>query len=337
MKILITGAAGFVGQRLMAHLLALDALTVVGEDGRTRPRPITGIVAVDRAEGELRDPRVRSVVADVSHPDALEGCLDAETHVVFHLAAVVSGSAEADLELGMRVNLDGMRHLLARCARLGHRPHLVFSSSIAVFGVGMPALVTDATQPMPLLSYGAQKLCAETLVADYTRRGLVRGCSLRLPAVIVRPGSPNGAATGFSSSILREPLAGRECVLPVPLNTRMWCASPGVVVRNLVHALTLGPQDWAPWPSLNLPGRGVSMAQWVEALDRLAGIGHRVRVEPDPVITAMSRTWACEFETPRALALGFERDESPEAMLRAYLAERPADLAPELRERLRAG
>ncbi|MEZ5658569.1 MAG: NAD-dependent epimerase/dehydratase family protein [Burkholderiaceae bacterium] len=158
MKILITGAAGFVGQRLLAHLLALGRLELVDEQGRLSTHEIQGIAGFDREPGAILDQRVRYFVGDIASPRALESCLDAETDVVFHLAALVSGSAEADLELGLRVNLDGMRHLLARCVELGHRPQLIYSSSIAVFGVGMPALVDDDTRPMPLLSYGAQKL-----------------------------------------------------------------------------------------------------------------------------------------------------------------------------------
>ncbi|MEZ5653357.1 MAG: NAD-dependent epimerase/dehydratase family protein [Burkholderiaceae bacterium] len=331
MKILITGGAGFVGQALLGHLLDRGKVELAGDDGRTTLHDIEGIVCLDRGSGAIVDPRVRYVVGDISRAESLEACFDADTGVVFHLAAVVSGTAEADLDLGMRVNLDGMRHLLARSARLGHCPHLIFSSSIAVFGVGMPAVVDDQTQPMPLLSYGAQKLCGEVLLHDHRRRGVVRGCSLRLPAVVVRPGSPNGAATGFSSAVWREPLAGRAYSLPVPRQTRMWCASPRVVAGNLVHALRLAPRELSPWSAINLPGRAVSMQDAVDALERIAGIGGKVGECLDPTITEMSKTWACEFETPRALALGFERDADADALLQAYIRDCPADVRVPLR------
>jgi nucleoside-diphosphate-sugar epimerase len=325
-KMLITGGAGFVGQRLLDRVLGAAALTVSEVQGGTAEVTVDEVVCLDVAEGARRDPRVRYVVGDISRREVVDACLDADTGIVFHLAAVVSGSAEADLELGQRVNLDGMRHLLARCASLGHQPMFVFSSSIAVFGVGMPARVTDETQPMPLLSYGAQKLCGEIMVHDHIRRGVIRGGSLRLPAVIVRPGSPNGAATGFSSAVWREPLAGRAYALPVPRETRMWCASPRVVTAALLHALSLTPSQWSPWPALNLPGLSLSMQDCVEALDRATGLGHTVGEDLDPVITPMSRTWACDFDTPRALALGFERDANADAMLRAYVEDHPEEI-----------
>ncbi|MEZ5658570.1 MAG: hypothetical protein R3E83_08575 [Burkholderiaceae bacterium] len=171
------------------------------------------------------------------------------------------------------------------------------------------------------------------MLNDHLRRGLVRGCSLRLPAVIVRPGAANGAATGFSSAIWREPLAGRDYALPVPRQTRMWCASPAAVVDNLVHALSVPDKEWSPHSAVNLPGRVVSMQEAIDSLERVAVLAHPVRERLDPVITEMSTTWACEFETSRARKLGFRRDDSIDSMLRAYIDEHPDAVRVPLRDR----
>jgi nucleoside-diphosphate-sugar epimerase len=225
----------------------------------------------------------------------------------------------------MAVNLDGTRDLLDRCRKLGHRPRVVFSSSIAVFGGELPATVTDDTTPMPQGSYGIQKHIGELLVQDYSRKGFIDGCSLRLPTVVVRPGKPNGAASSFASGILREPLAGVAMTLPVDPATLMWSASPRAVVHNLIHAAQMPVGHWGQWRSVNLPGRVVSMQECLDALERISGKAVRelVKLQPDEAIQRLVRTWPGRFDTARALSLGFIADADFEAMLRAYIEDNP--------------
>ena len=219
MNILITGGAGFLGQQLIRALLDRGQL-----DAGAGSRPIQRIVCFDQTEGAIVDPRVRNVAGSISDAATVDALVDDTTQVVVHLAAVVSGTAEADFDLGMRVNLDGVRHLLEACRAAGHRPRVLFSSSIAVFGGDLPEVVTDATTPTPQGSYGIQKLIGELLVQDFHRKGFIDGRAVRVPTVVVRPGLPNGAASGFASGIIREPLAGVECALPVDPSTEMWVA-----------------------------------------------------------------------------------------------------------------
>jgi nucleoside-diphosphate-sugar epimerase len=246
--------------------------------------------------------------------------------VVVHLAAVVSGTAEADFDLGMRVNLDGTRHLLEACRALGTAPRLLFSSSIAVFGGALPPVVDDSTTPTPQGSYGIQKLIGEHLVQDYTRKGFIDGRAVRVPTVVVRPGRPNGAASGFASGIIREPLAGLDAPLPVPPETEMWVASPRTVVGMLLHALALSPSDWGWQRSLNLPGLTVSMREEIEALRAVAGetVAARIHGAPDESVMRLVRTWAARFDTARADALGFTADADFASIVRAYIEDNPS-------------
>jgi D-erythronate 2-dehydrogenase len=330
MKVLITGGAGFLGQQLVARLLADGGIALAGygagsaaASGPIRHEPVTGIVCFDQVEGRIRDPRVRNVAGDVSDAATMRSLVDGETGVVVHLAAVVSGTAEADFDLGMRVNLDGTRHLLEACRALGHQPRFLFSSSIATFGGALPPVVADSTTPTPQGSYGAQKLIGEILVQDYTRKGFIDGRSVRVPTVVVRPGQPNGAASGFASGIIREPLAGVEAVLPVPPETEMWVASPRAVVRMFLHALQLAPSDWGWYRSLNLPGLTVSMHDELAALRKVAGDAVAARVVPrqDEAVMRLVRTWAARFDTARADAMGFRADADFESIVRAYIED----------------
>jgi nucleoside-diphosphate-sugar epimerase len=336
MKVLITGGAGFLGQQLVARLLADGRIRMSGfgagaaaASGPARNEPVTGITCFDQVEGAIRDPRVRNVAGDVSDAALLRTLIDAETGVVVHLAAVVSGTAEADFDLGMRVNVDGTRHLLEACRAVGHQPRLLFSSSIAVFGGALPPVVADATTPTPQGSYGAQKLIGEILVQDYTRKGFVDGRSVRVPTVVVRPGRPNGAASGFASGIIREPLAGVEAVLPVPPETEMWVASPRAVVRMFLHALGLAPSDWGWYRSLNLPGLTVSMHDELAALRKVAGdaVAARVVPRPDENVMRLVRTWAARFDTARADAMGFTADADFESIVRGYIEDNPGAIS----------
>lgn len=326
MEILITGGAGFVGQRLVAGLLELEGLIPGGDTKQFSP--ITQIHCFDRAAGQITDPRVRYSIGDIGDPATVKDLINVDTRVIFHLAAVVSGSAEADFDLGMRANLQGIEHLLARARALGHCPQVVFSSSIAVFGGPLPAVITDATTPMPQGSYGVQKLIGEQLIQDYSRKGFIRGCSLRLPAVLIRPGAPNGAASGFSSAIIREPLANRAMVLPVEESTEMWASAPNTVVANLVHAAQLSQQRWGANRTVNLPGSVVSMRQALDTLESIGGATVRslVTVQEDPAVKQLVNTWAARFETPRAFTLGFEPDAGFAAMVAAYIRDNPSDV-----------
>jgi nucleoside-diphosphate-sugar epimerase len=328
MEILITGGAGFLGQQLIARLLA-DGRLRLHDAGAARDAPVARVVCFDVVEGAIRDARVRNLAGDIADPAQLRALVTRETGVVVHLAAVVSGTAEADFDLGMRVNLDGTRALLEACRAAGHAPRLLFSSSIAVFGGALPPVVGDATTPTPQGSYGIQKLIGELLVQDCTRKGFVDGRAVRVPTVVVRPGRPNGAASGFASGIIREPLAGLEAPLPVPPETEMWVASPRAVVGMLLHAVSLAPQDWGWHRSLNLPGLTVSMHEEIAALRAVAGeaVAARIRPAPDEAVQRLVRTWAARFDTARARAMGFVADADFESIVRAYVEDNPGAIA----------
>ena len=318
MKILVTGGAGFLGQQLIRALLERGKLRLDDEEVS-----IERIVCFDRSVGVLQDPRVENVAGDIADSSVVQRLVDRDTAAIVHLAAVVSGTAEADFDLGMQVNLDGTRLLLETCRAVGHRPRLLFSSSIAVFGGDLPELVDDSTTPTPQGSYGVQKLIGELLVQDFSRKGYVDGRSVRVPTVVVRPGLPNGAASGFASGIIREPLAGVEAILPVDPSTEMWVASPRAVVGMFLHALELPAADWGWNRSVNLPGLVVSMEQELEALRKVGGEAAvaLVRHEPDEDVLRLVRTWAGRFDTARARAMGFQADPDFESIVRAYVAD----------------
>ncbi|MFN7642407.1 MAG: D-erythronate dehydrogenase [Burkholderiales bacterium] len=324
MEILVTGGAGFLGQQLIARVLAKGTLRLADAQGAS-DEPVSCIVCFDVGEGAIRDPRVKNVAGDISDPAQVRALVSKDTGAVVHLAAVVSGTAEADFDLGMRVNLDGTRHLLEACRALGTAPRLLFSSSIAVFGGALPTVVTDATTPTPQGSYGIQKLVGELLVQDYTRKGFIDGRAVRVPTVVVRPGRPNGAASGFASGIIREPLSGIDAPLPVPPETEMWVASPRTVVGMLLRALELAPQDWGWHRSLNLPGLTVSMHEELAALRAVAGDAVAARVRPalDENVMRLVRTWAARFDTARASAMGFTADADFASIVRAYVEDNP--------------
>jgi D-erythronate 2-dehydrogenase len=266
---------------------------------------------------------VRSVAGDISNPTQVNALVSQDTALVVHLAAVVSGTAEADFDLGMRVNLDGTRHVLEACRHRAQQATFLFSSSIAVFGGDLPKVVNDATTPTPQGSYGIQKLIGEHLVQDYTRKGFIDGRAVRVPTVVVRPGAPNGAASGFASGMIREPLNGVASTLTVPLATEMWEASPRAVARMLHHAIALEGRAWGWNRVLNLPGLVVRMDEAIAALRRIGGerAAALVSVQPDPAVVALVSTWAARFDTARARALGFEADASFDDIVQSYLDE----------------
>lgn len=252
MKILITGGAGFLGQRLARKLLEQGRLSLDGERA-----PITQIDLLDVTRTDaINDTRVRSIEGDVADPACLQALIGADTAVIFHLAAIVSGQAESDFDLGMRINLDASRALLEACRQRGHRPRVVFTSSVAVYGGALPEMVRDDTALNPQSSYGTQKAIAELLLADYTRRGFVDGRALRLPTISVRPGRPNAAASSFASGIIREPLNGEPATCPVAADTRLWLLSPRRAVQALIAGCELDAGGGGGSPA-HQPARGI--------------------------------------------------------------------------------
>ena len=321
MKVVVTGGSGFLGQRLIRALCERGRLT----DVAGRARPIERIVGVDqgRCSEPVTDARIEYVTGDVADASFIASVLGTDTDSVFHLAAVVSGAAERDFDLGMRVNLDGTRWLLEACRRQAHPPKLVFASSVAVFGQPLPEVVTDSTTPTPQGSYGVQKLIGELLVGDCSRKGFADGRCLRLPTIVVRPGKPNAAASSFASGIMREPLAGEEAICPVEPSTGMWVSSPVTAVRALLHAHELPASAWGTLRSLNLPGLTATVGQMIEALRQAAGeaVAARVRFQPDESIAKIVRSWPARFDTARARAMGFPQDADFASILRDYMQQ----------------
>lgn len=316
MKILITGGGGFLGFRLARALLARGALG---------GKPVASVTLLDGAFPPTlpQDARLRAVTGDVSDPKAIAAACPPDTDAVFHLAAVVSGAAEADFDLGMRVNLKGMELLLAQMRQCARPPRLVYTSSVAAFGGALPAVLDDSTIANPQTSYGAQKVIGEYLVTDYSRKGYVDGRSLRLPTIVVRAGKPNAAASSFASGILREPLNGVVAECPVAPETGVWLLSPRRVVDAFLHAWELPPEAWGTQRWLNLPGITASVAQMVEALRRVAGdkVAARVVYKADARIQGIVQTWPVNFRTPRALELGFKPDSDVDSVIRDYVAD----------------
>jgi nucleoside-diphosphate-sugar epimerase len=319
MKVFITGGGGFIGYRLARKLL--ERGTLAGPDGKAER--ITEIKLFDTAFPPNPDPRLVRVTGDIAARGAIDAALDADTASVFHLAAVVSGGAEADFDLGYRVNLDGTRLLFERCRRLQHPPRVVFASSVAAFGGELPEVLDDSTTPNPQTSYGAQKVIGEYLVTDHTRKGFIDGRSLRLPTIVVRPGRPNLAASSFASSIIREPLNGEVSACPVPFTTGIWLLSPRRVVEAFIHAHDLTSAAWGVNRVANLPGITVTVREAVDALRRIAGdaVAARVQHAPDARIEGIVRTWPVRFRTPRALAMGFAADPGIETVIRDYVQD----------------
>jgi len=320
MRILITGGAGFLGLRLARALLARGTLT----DARGNARAIRELVLLDVvAAPDLHDRRVRSIAGDLADPAVVDGALTRDTASVFHLASVVSGQAEAEFDVGMRVNLDATRLLLERCRRLDAPPTFVFTSSLAVFGGPLPDPVTDDAPLMPQTSYGTQKAIGEYLIYDMTRKGMLDGRSLRLPTVTVRPGKPNKAASSFASGIIREPLAGVDAPCPVAPTTRMWVTSPRTVVANLICGHEAPASAFAHTRSVNVPGILVGVGDMVEALRKVAGdaVADRVKWQFDPVVDRIVSTWPANFAPKLGPALGMQADADFEGIVRAYVAD----------------
>jgi nucleoside-diphosphate-sugar epimerase len=316
MKILITGGGGFLGFKLAKTLLAR---------GQLGGQKISSMTLLDGAfpPGVENLQNVKAVKGDVSDAATIAGVCTPDTGAVFHLAAVVSGAAEADFDLGMRVNYKGMELLLAQIRKCAQPPRMVYTSSVAAFGGELPAVLDDSTIANPQTSYGAQKVIGEYLVTDYSRKGFLDGRSLRLPTIVVRAGKPNAAASSFASGIIREPLNGVVSECPVAPETGVWLLSPGKVVEAFIHAWELPSEAWGAQRWLNLPGITASVAQMVEALRQVAGdaVAKRVVYKADARIQAIVKTWPVNFRTPRALAMGFKPDGDVASVIRDYIAD----------------
>ena len=328
-NVVITGGAGFLGARLARDLLAAGSLDVAG-DGE---RPLSRVTLLDRvaAPPDLQaDDRVGVIEGDLAAllapgqagREALAGA-----DVVFHLAAAVSGECEADFDLGIHANLHATEALLAACRAVGTSPLVVFSSSIAVFGgspeLPLPAVVEDHTLPNPQTSYGIQKFIGEQLLADYTRKGFLRGRSIRLMTVSVRPGRPNAAASGFMSGIIREPLAGQRAVCPVDPATEVALASPARAIEALRRAATSPEDAWDGRTAVTMPGLTVTVGDMVAALEQVAGPAVTSLIDwvPDPVVAAMVSGWAARFRSGRAARLGLTTDPDFTSIIRMHLTE----------------
>jgi D-erythronate 2-dehydrogenase len=328
MNILITGGSGFLGARLARTLLAQGRLSLAGG-----PAQAIGLITLaDRTappQDLAGDARVRFVGGDLTEQIANRQLPAAGTDVVFHLAAAVSGECEADFDLGMRSNLDTTRALLEACRALGTQPVFVFASSLAVFGNppghSLPELIEDHTLPTPQSSYGIQKFIGEQLVADYARKGFVRGRSVRLMTVSVRPGKPNGAASSFLSGMIREPLAGVRAQVPVPAETSVALASPARTIEGLIRAAEAGSADWGPLMAMNLPALRTTVGDMAAALEHVAGPAATALLDwtPEPAIERLVRTWPGNVASARAHALGLRADSGFEAIVRDYIQENP--------------
>lgn len=320
MKVLITGGAGFLGQRLLRQLLRRGTLT--GPSGHQER--LDEIIVFDRvAAAASDDRRVRAVTGDLADAALLRDLVDPRVSSVFHLAAVVSGQAETDFDLGMRVNVDGARNVLEACRRAGSAPRVVFTSSVAVYGGSLPDLVDDTTVLDPQSSYGAQKAIAELLLGDYSRKGFVDGRVARVPTVSVRPGRPNQAASSFASAIIREPLHGEAAVCPVPPETRLWLLSPRAAIECLAALHDVPAKALGARRRVNLPGVSVSAAQMVDALRSVAGndVADRVHWKADPAVEHIVGTWPAAWDTSRAEALGLQGDAGFDAIIRAFVED----------------
>jgi D-erythronate 2-dehydrogenase len=311
-RVVITGGCGFLGRRVALRLIErtdLDELVLFDNATSALPLP--------------QDRRLRLVTGDIADPATVRGVVSPGTSSVFHLAAVVSGEAEADTDLGYRVNLGGTRAVLDACRAVGTCPRVVFASSLAVYDGVLSPTVGDDTPLTPQTSYGTQKAIGELLVNDYSRKGFVDGRAPRLPTVVVRPGRPNRAASTFASSMIREPLSGREAVCPVSPDTMMALASPRRVVDALLHAHDLPAAAFGTSRSLQLPGFSVAVGEMAAAVRRAGGkeAYTRIRWEPDPLIERIVSGWPQALAAPRAAALGFAADAGIDEVVQAFIED----------------
>jgi D-erythronate 2-dehydrogenase len=319
MNILVIGASGMLGGKLVSLLASSAMLAGQAIDKITRhdvvlsPPPPVSSFRIETQMGDLSiDGEAKKLVA--SKPD-----------VIFHLAAIVSGEAEANFEKGYLINFDGTRNLLEAIRKIGggYRPKLIFTSSIAVFGAPFADAIDDEFFTTPLTSYGTQKAICELLISDYSRKGFIDGIALRMPTVCVRPGKPNKAASGFFSNIIREPLVGLEAVLPVEDSVRHWHASPRTATRMLIHATELDTAEIGNRRTITMPGLSCTVAEQIEAMVRVAGAetAKLIKRVPDETIAKIVSGWPRNFNPQRALALGFKADRSFEEIIRIHIED----------------
>jgi D-erythronate 2-dehydrogenase len=316
MKVLVIGAAGMLGRKLVQALALsqnpIEKLT--RHDVVLSPAP-----PVNCPFG------IETFLGDLSQSGEAEKLVASRPDLIFHLAAIVSGEAEADFEKGYAINLDGTRNLFEAIREQGggYCPRVIFTSSIAVFGSPFPEAIGDEFLAAPLTSYGTQKAICELLLNDYSRRGFMDGIALRMPTVCVRPGVPNKAASGFFSNIIREPLAGNEAILPVPASVRHWHASPRTAVKFLMQAADIGGAKLGTRRSLTLPGLSCTVGEQLEALSRIAGpsVVSRVKHVPDETIMRIVAGWPQNFDAARAAALGFEAERSFDDIIRVHIED----------------
>jgi nucleoside-diphosphate-sugar epimerase len=324
MRVLILGGAGMIGRKLAARLArdgqiggrAIESLTLYDIQRAVPPAGVALPVTVE--------------TGDLPAPGEAARLLAGKPDIVFHLAAIVSGQAEQEFDLGYRINLDGTRVVLEAARAAGHCPRVIFASSLAAFGAPLPDPIGDEYLVAPLTSYGTQKAIGELLISDYTRKGFVDGYALRLPTICVRPGKPNAAASGFFSAIIREPLAGQEAVLPVSDDVMHWHASPRAAVGFLLHAATLEGNRVGPRRAFTLPGVAVTVGQQIAALRKIAGdqVAARIRHAPDPFVQRIIASWPRRFDTRRALDLGFAAESSFEEIIRVHIEDELGGLTP---------
>ncbi len=311
MHILITGAAGFLGQRLARHLLQNPTLQQL---------TLTDIILPPVPN---QDPRVTSKQLDLTDISATRSLISADITAIYHLAAVVSSQAEANFDLGIAVNCDGTRNLLEAVRHQAPGARFIFASSLAVFGGQLPNTITDDTAVRPQSSYGTQKAICELWINDYTRKGFIDGRILRLPTVCVRPGKPNAAASSFASSIIREPVNGQNALCPVDLDLALWLSSPDTVTANLAHSLTIPASKFTTTRTINIPGITVTVKAMLDALGEVVGADarERVQLQGDAAISQIVASWPSRFDVSQAVELGFERDRSFQDIVRAHIAD----------------
>ena len=318
MKVLIIGGAGMVGRNLAEALVA---------SGRLGDRPVTEVTLFDVVPAMTQGTdslRVRAETGDIADRATVDALIAPRPDVIFHLAAIVSGEAEADFDKGYRINMDGTRHLFEAIRAIpGYHPRVVYTSSIAVFGAPFPEAIGDDFITAPMTSYGAQKMIGELLLNDYSRRGIFDGVGIRLPTIVVRPGKPNKAASGFFSGIIREPLAGAEAVLPVDDDVRHWVASPASATDFLIHAATMDTAPLGARRCLTMPGLSVTVGEMIAALGEVAGQDKvaLIRREPDATIRGIVAGWPRNFDAARATAAGFVADASFQDIIRAHIRD----------------
>jgi len=321
MKVVITGGGGFLGKKLARRILQQGSLA--GADGQ--PQKVAELLLFDVAKASgpgLDDPRVKAIAGDIANPSTVRDIVQGAS-TVFHFAAVVSAGAEADFDLGYRVNLDGTRNVLEACRALGTNPRVVFTSSLAAYGGDLPASVTDDTPLTPQTSYGSQKSIGEFLLRDYTRKGFMRGTAVRLPTICVRTGLPNKAASTWASSVVREPLTGVDVVCPVTPDTVMVVLSPRKTVDAFMKLHDLPPEAFGPGRTLLLNGIKVTAQELEQAVGRHAGnrkVG-KVTWQHDPAIQAICNGWPQGLDSARARTLGFEMDKDLDEVVRNFIAD----------------